>query len=139
MDMRICPECGSEYDAFLGPCPFPIPSTGKICRTTSLPRRDRGRKDKEMVVNSVIQKVDSKRLQKAVEGLVSGAYKVTVTQLSEGEIRGIVRNREGVEYGITLTEGESFCSCRDCLYRETTCKHQVILALHVIRHPQERP
>lgn len=92
-----------------------------------------------MVATMVLAKVDGKRLQKAVEGLVSGAYEVTVTRLSEGEIRGMVRNGDGVEYGVTLTEGESFCSCKDTLYRGTTCKHQVALALYAIRNPQEQP
>lgn len=50
-------------------------------------------------------KVDGKRLKSAVEGLVSGAYTVTVTRHSEEEIRSTVRNGDGREYGVALTEG----------------------------------
>lgn len=89
-----------------------------------------------MVTTTILAKVDGKRLEKAVSGLVSGAYSITVTRLSEGETRGMVRNGDGVEYGVTLTEGGSFCSCKDALYRGVTCKHQVALALYVIRTPQ---
>ena len=92
-----------------------------------------------MVATTVLAKVDGKRLQKAVEGLVGGAYEVKVTRHSEGEIRGMVRNGDGKEYGVALTEGESFCSCKDALYRGTACKHSVALALYVIRNPQEHP
>jgi len=58
---------------------------------------------------------------------------------SEGEIRGFVRNGDGKEYGVACTEGESFCSCKDSLYRGTACKHSVALALYVIRNPHEQP
>jgi len=96
--------------------------------------------DNEMVATKVLAKADGKRLEKAVSGFVSGAYEVTVTRRSEGEIRGFVKNGDGKEYGVALTEGEQgFCSCKDALYRGVTCKHAVILALYVIRHPQEQP
>ena len=90
-----------------------------------------------MVATTVLAKVDGKRLEKAVAGLVSGAYEVKVTRHSEGEIRGFVRNGDGKEYGVAFTEGESFCSCKDALYRGTVCKHSVALTLYVIRHPQD--
>lgn len=92
-----------------------------------------------MVATTVLAKVDGKRLEKAVSGLVSGAYEVKVTRQREGEIRGTVANGDGREYGVALTEGQSFCSCKDALYRGTTCKHQVALALYAIRNPQECP
>ncbi len=93
-----------------------------------------------MVATTVLAKVDGKRLQKAVDGMVSGAYEVKVTRHSEGGIRGFVRNGDGKEYGVALTEGEQgFCSCPDALYRASICKHQVALALYVIRNPQEQP
>jgi uncharacterized Zn finger protein len=92
-----------------------------------------------MVAISVIQRVDAKRLQKGVEGLMGRAYEVRVTRHSEGEVRGFVRNGDGKEYGCTLTEATTFCSCKDALYRSTTCKHCVALALYVIRNPQGEP
>ena len=93
-----------------------------------------------MVATTVLAKVDDKRLQKAVEGMVSGAYEVKVTRHSEGEIRGFVKNGDGKEYGVALTEGEQgFCSCPDALYRGVTCKHQVALALYVIRKAPDLP
>ena len=92
-----------------------------------------------MVATTVLAKVDGKRLQKAVEGMVSGAYKVTVTRHSEEEVRGTVRNGDGREYGVALTGKQTFCSCKDALYRGVTCKHSVALALYVIRNPQEQP
>lgn len=58
-----------------------------------------------MVATIVLAKVDGKRLKSAVEGLVSGAYTVTVTRHSEEEIRSTVRNGDGREYGVALTEG----------------------------------
>ncbi len=92
-----------------------------------------------MVATTVLAKVDGKRLQKAVEGLVGGTYEVKVARHNEGEIRGFVRNGDGKEYGVALTGEQSFCSCKDALYRGTACKHSVALALYVIRHPQDQP
>ena len=92
-----------------------------------------------MVATTVLQKVDGKRLQKAVEGLVSGAYTITVTARGEEKVSGYVVNGDGKEYGVVLTQGQTFCGCPDAMYRGVTCKHMVILALNVIRNPQERP
>jgi uncharacterized Zn finger protein len=99
-------------------------------------RNNKDKEDTAMVATTVLAKVDGKRLQKAVEGLVGGAYEVKVTRHSEGEVRGFVKNGDGKEYGVALTEGESFCSCKDSLYRGIACKHSVALALYVIRNPQ---
>ncbi len=92
-----------------------------------------------MVATTVLAKVDGKRLEKAVSGFVSGAYAVTVTRQVEGEIRGTVANGDGKKYGVTLTGEQNFCSCKDALYRGVTCKHDVVLALYVIRNPEEQP
>jgi uncharacterized Zn finger protein len=90
------------------------------------------------IATQILAKVDGKRLQKAVEGMVSGAYEVKVTRHSEGEIRGFVRNGDGKQYGVALGE-QGFCSCPDALYHASTCKHQVALALYVIRNPKDQP
>src|SRR5215510_13361853 len=89
-----------------------------------------------MVTTYVLAKVEAQRLQKAVEGMVSGAYTITVTGQDERELRGFVVNGDGREYGVVLSEGYAFCSCKDAMYRKGLCKHAVVLALHVIRMPQ---
>src|SRR5215207_95540 len=89
-----------------------------------------------MVATQVLAKVEASRLQKAVEGLVSGAYAITVAQQTEAEIRGFVANGDGKEYGVVLSEGQAFCSCKDAMYRKGICKHGVALALYVIRNPK---
>jgi len=91
-----------------------------------------------MVATQILAKVEASRLQKAVEGLVSGAYSITLAQQTEAEIRGFVTNGDGKEYGVVLSEGQAFCSCRDAIYRSGICKHAVALALHVVRTPQEQ-
>ncbi len=97
-----------------------------------------------MVTQSILAKVEPGRLLKATEGLVSGAYTITVTGQSEAEVSGFVVNGDGMQYGVVLTEARAFCSCPDAMFRHTTCKHAVVLALHVIRTPkaeakEERP
>src|SRR4029453_14816534 len=89
-----------------------------------------------MLTQSILAKVEAGRLQKAVEGLVAGAYAITVAARSGEEIRGFVTNGDGKEYGVVLTIERTFCSCKDRMFRHTTCKHAVILALYVIRTPQ---
>ena len=89
-----------------------------------------------MVTQTILAKVDPGRLQKAVEGLVSGAYTITVTGQSEAEVRGFVTNGDGKQYGVVLTEEHAFCSCPDAMYRKAVCKHATVLALHVIRTPK---
>lgn len=85
---------------------------------------------------NIIQKVDSERLQRGVEGLTAGAYSITLTRLTEAEISAYVTNGDGKTYSVTLTEGRSFCGCGDSMFRGKTCKHSVALALYAIRTPQ---
>jgi uncharacterized Zn finger protein len=47
-----------------------------------------------------------------------------------------VASGDGKEYGVVLSEGQAFCSCKDALYRKGVCKHAVALALYAIRNPQ---
>ena len=89
-----------------------------------------------MVATQILAKVEAGRLQQAVEGLVSGAYAVTVTDQGETELRGFVANGDGKEYGVVLTQEQAFCSCRDAMYRKGICKHAVGLVLYTIRTPQ---
>ena len=90
------------------------------------------------LVLSVLQHVSLDRLQKAAEGLATHTYTITLTHTSEREMRGFVANGEGKQYGAVPSEGQSFCSCPDSMYRQTTCKHQVALALSALRQPEAR-
>ena len=93
-----------------------------------------------MLATQILAKVEQGRWQKAVEAWASGAYTITVTRQSETEVRGFVRNGDNVEYGVVLTAGQAFCSCKDAMYRKgVTCKHALALALAVIRTPQAQP
>ena len=85
---------------------------------------------------STLAKVDNERLQRGVEGITSGAYTITLIEHSDTEVRGFVKIGDGIEYGVVLTDGRAFCSCKDALYRNVVCKHSVALALYAIRHPQ---
>jgi hypothetical protein len=85
---------------------------------------------------AVLATVEPGRLQKAVDGLVSGAYAVALVSRTEEQICGLVGTGEGARYEVVLTPGRSYCGCLDAQFRHTTCKHAVVLALHVIRTPQ---
>lgn len=82
-----------------------------------------------------LQRVDTDRLQRGVEGLASGAYSITVTRQNGDEISAFVVKTDGESYPVTLTALRSFCGCKDSLYRGKTCRHAVSLALYVIRNP----
>jgi hypothetical protein len=90
------------------------------------------------LILGAMQSISPDRLQKAVCGLADGTLTVTVTRQTEAEIRGLVRNGDGRTYGITLTQTGAFCSCPDALYRATTCKHAVALALYTLRQPEAK-
>lgn len=85
---------------------------------------------------NTLAKVDNERLQRGVKGLVSGVYTITLIEHSDSEVRGLVRIGDGIEYGVVLTDGRAFCSCKDALYRNVVCKHSVALSLYAIRNPQ---
>jgi hypothetical protein len=89
-----------------------------------------------MFTHTILATVEPGRLQTAVDGFVSGAYTITPTAQTETEIRGFVANGDGQQYGVVLSEGQVFCSCKDAMYRHTICKHAVLLGLYVIRSPK---
>lgn len=89
-----------------------------------------------MIAMQILAAVEAGRLQKAVDGLVKGAYAITLASQTEEEIRGFVANGDGKQYGVVLSEGQAFCSCPDAMYRKGICKHAVALALYTIRNPQ---
>src|SRR5713101_7617594 len=89
------------------------------------------------LVLNVLQHVTTDRLQRAVNGLADGTIAVTLTLRTEADIRALVHNGEAnKEYGVTLTETLTTCSCPDALYRGVTCKHATVVALYVLRTPQ---
>jgi uncharacterized Zn finger protein len=88
------------------------------------------------LVLRVLQQVSTERLQQAVNALADGGLTVTLTRLTEDEIRALLKNGDGKEYGVILTDTGVFCSCPDALYRGVTCKHTAVLALSVLRLPQ---
>lgn len=90
------------------------------------------------LVLHAVQEVSSDRLQKAVCGLADGTFTVTLTRQSDADIRALVKNGDGKEYGVTLTESLIACSCKDALYRGGICKHGVAVALYVLRTPQPK-
>jgi hypothetical protein len=102
--------------------------------------RHKRNEERAMVATTVLAKVDGKRLERAAEGLMSGAYEVVLSHRAEGEIRGVVRKKLGKAYGggavwmpynVMLTDTLTSCSCPDSFYRGATCKHCVALALYV--------
>jgi hypothetical protein len=86
-----------------------------------------------------LQTVTPDRLQKAVLGLCDGTSSITLTRQTETELRGLVRNGDGKEYGVTLTEALTACSCPDALYRGVVCKHATAAALFALRQPEIKP
>src|SRR5215471_6008803 len=85
------------------------------------------------LVLTVLQQVATDRLQRAVTALADGSLTMTLTRQTETEIRALVKNGEGKEYGVALTEAKVFCSCPDALYRGSVCKYATTLALAVLR------
>src|SRR5262245_51319115 len=94
----------------------------------------------QALVLNVLQQVSTDRLQKAVNALADGSLQMTLTRTTENEIRALVKNGDGQEYGCTLTETLTTCSCKDALYRGSVCKHVTTVALHLLRmSPVEQP
>ena len=85
---------------------------------------------------TVLKTVSPDRLQKATTALMDSSMTILLTRQTEAEIRALVQNGEGKEYGVTITDGAITCSCRDALYRGVVCKHAVAVALYTIRNPQ---
>ena len=90
------------------------------------------------LVLTILKQVSSDRLQRAVCSLADGSITMTITRQSEAEIRALVKSDNGSEYGVTLIESFTTCSCKDSLYRGGICKHGVAVALYVLRTPQPK-
>ena|SRR2546423_185459 len=86
---------------------------------------------------AILRESTPERHQKAVHGLRDGTLTVSLTRQTDAEIRALVRNGDGIEYGVTLTEHGACCSCKDALYRGAICKHA--LAVCISRLQQNNP
>jgi hypothetical protein len=62
------------------------------------------------LILTVLQHVSTDRLQRAVTALAAGSLTMTLTRQTETKIRALVKNGEGKEYGVTLTEAGVFCT-----------------------------
>jgi predicted nucleic acid-binding Zn finger protein len=86
---------------------------------------------------STLRSATPERHQLAVKGLRDGTFTVTIAFRTEQEIRALVKNGDGHEYGVNLSARGNFCSCKDALYRGATCKHQLALAVHVLQQNEQ--
>jgi hypothetical protein len=82
---------------------------------------------------STLRAATPERHQLAVRGLRDGTFTITIAHRSDSEIRALVKNGDGHEYGVNLSDHGNFCSCKDALYRGTTCKHQIALCVFVLQ------
>src|SRR5262249_39223974 len=57
--------------------------------------------------------------------------------LCASTVSALVKNGDGHEYGVTITDGSITCSCKDALYRAVVCKHAVALALYALRSAKD--
>ncbi|MGE0827428.1 MAG: SWIM zinc finger family protein [Candidatus Binatia bacterium] len=94
-----------------------------------------------LFVLTVLQNVSTDCLQKAVNELVEGSMTITLTRRTATEVRALVKNGDGHEYGVTLTLSLATCSCKDALYRGVVCKHVTGTALSILRssHQEQQP
>jgi hypothetical protein len=69
---------------------------------------------------STLRASTPERHQLAVRGLRDHTLTITIAYRSETELRALVKNGEGAEYGVNLSDHGNFCSCKDALYRGVT-------------------
>jgi predicted nucleic acid-binding Zn finger protein len=91
------------------------------------------------LTTSILATCTPERLKRAVDGLCDGTLTCTLASADETEIRGFVRNGDSKEYGVVISAAQTFCSCKDAMYRKGICKHVVALALYAIRNPRQEP
>src|SRR4029453_17984531 len=86
---------------------------------------------------STLRSATPERHQQAVRGLRDSTLSITMAFRTEEEIRALVKNGDGHEYGVNLSDRGNFCSCNDALYRGTTCKHQIALCVFVLQQTEQ--
>jgi len=77
------------------------------------------------------------RHNKAAQALKDGSLTVTLTRQTDVEIHALVKKGDGIEYGVTLTEHGSSCSCPNALYRGRTCKHAVAVCVVCLQQTEQ--
>jgi predicted nucleic acid-binding Zn finger protein len=90
-----------------------------------------------MYILSTLRSATPERHQLAVRGLRDGTLSITIACKTEQEIRALVKNGEGQEYGVNLSDRGNFCSCKDALYRGVVCKHQIALCVYVLQQKEQ--
>ena len=86
---------------------------------------------------STLRASTPERHQLAVKGLRDGTFTITIAYRTDSEIRALVKNGDGIEYGVNLSDHGNFCSCKDALYRGTVCKHQIALCVFVLQQSEQ--
>jgi hypothetical protein len=86
---------------------------------------------------STLRASTPERHQLAVRGLRDGTLTITIAYRTDSEIRAIVKNGDGLEYGVNLSDRGNFCSCKDALYRGVVCKHQLALCVYVLQQSEQ--
>jgi hypothetical protein len=85
---------------------------------------------------SVLQNTSIERLQRAVTAITDNSLNVTFTRLSGADMRALVKNGDGKEYGVSIVGNTTTCSCPDALYRGVSCKHAIAVALFALSIPR---
>src|SRR3954451_21254723 len=86
---------------------------------------------------STLRSATPERHQLAVRGLRDHTFTITIACRTESEIRALVKNEDGIEYGINLSDRGNFCSCKDALYRGVVCKHQIAVCVHILQQNEQ--
>ena len=85
---------------------------------------------------STLRAASPERHQLAVRGLRDGTLNITLAFRSDRELRALVKNGDGQEYGVLLSDRGNFCSCKAARYRGATCKHQLARCVFVLQQSE---
>src|SRR3954469_4945790 len=81
-----------------------------------------------------LREVSPDRHNRALRALKDGSLSISITFKTDAEVRALVRNGDGREYGVCLTEHGSSCSCPDFLWRGIkACKHIAATAVRCLQ------
>jgi hypothetical protein len=79
-----------------------------------------------------LRSAERERYHKAVHALNESTLRITVTRQTDNEIRALVQNGDGRQYGVTVNASVVTCSCFDALFRGTTCKHAIAVCIRAL-------
>jgi len=79
-----------------------------------------------------LRSADRERYHTAVHALHEGALTITITRQTDNEIRALVQNGDGRQYGVTVNASLATCSCYDALFRGVTCKHALAVCIRAL-------